>query len=317
MNEPVTLVLSSYSAGIIRITGDIKNVDRVIVMGSRKLGPGAIGVVGVDRSKVEYVEVKRRDETRRTVCSAPPLSCVPEQFFEMDGYRAGRSYIRPRMKPYTPLRKVEVSSSLFTDAEGTTRNTSFVRADVVELIEGKDGLEIILNQETILRKNAEFSSEEYRSAGKKHGAYGQFLYSKKIEVDKTIDVESIISPYTFRKSDQLPGWYGIEELHDKGAVLLPTDEDFRRKYDDYVARSDEWNADQKLKMDLILLKNIEILPRKLRHTSQILVIFVPEGIKPPKIPHGSNACFLFETPTAENKRYISRPCKGRRIENRY
>ncbi len=316
LKEPVTLVLSSYSAAIIRITGDTKNVDRVIVMGSRRIGPGAIGVVGVDRSKVEYVEVEGKDETRRTVCSAPPRSCVPDQFFELDGYGAGHSYVRSKMKPYAPLRKVDVSSSILTDLEGKAQNAPLLdRADSVDLIEGKDGLEIKLNQETSLRKNADFSTEEFWSARKRYGDYGQFLYTEKMEVDKTIDVESIISPYTFRKSDQLPGWYGIEALHEKGAVLLPTDEAFKRQYEDYVARSDEWNAERKLKMDLILLENIEVLPRELRDGMQTLVVFVPDGITPPKIPNSSIACFLFETPTVENKRSINRPCRN--PKNRY
>lgn len=316
LKEPVTLVLSSYSAAIIRITGDIKNVDRVIVMGSRRLGPGAIGVVGIDRSKVEYVEVKDQDQTRRTVCFAPPRSCVPDQFFELDGYGAGHSYTRSEMKPYTSLRRVEASSSTFTNLEGKVQNAPLlVRADSVDLIEGKDGLELKLNKETSLRKNASFSSEEFWSARKMHGDYGQFLYAEKMEVDKTIDVESIISPYTFRKSDQLPGWYGIEALHEKGAVLLPTDEAFKRQYEDYVARSGEWNAERKLKMDLILLENIEVLPRELRDVMQTLVVFVPDGIKSPKIPYRTNVCFLFEVPSAENKRSINRPC--RRLENRY
>ena len=198
LKEPVTLVLSSYSAAIIRITGDIKNVDRVIVMGSRQLGPGAIGVVGVDRSKVEYVEVKGQDETRRTVCSAPPRSCIAEQFFELDGYGAGHSYTRPEMKPYTLLRQVDASSSILTNLDGELQDAPLLSgADSVDLIEGKDGLKIKLNRETVMRKNADFSSDEYWSTRKKNGNYGQFLYTEKIEVDKTIDVESIISPYTF------------------------------------------------------------------------------------------------------------------------
>jgi hypothetical protein len=285
-------------------------------MGSRQLGPGAIGVVGIERSKIEYVDVKDQDETRRTVCSAPPRSCVPDQFFELDGYGAGHSYIRSKMKPYTPLRKVDVSSSILTNLDGELQDAPLLSgADIVDLIEGKDGLKIKLNRETVMRKNADFSSDEYWSARKMHGDYGQFLYAEKIEVDKTIDVESIISPYTFRKSDQLPGWYGIEALHEKGAVLLPTDEAFKRQYEDYVARSGEWNAERKLKMDLILLENIEVLPRELRDGMQTLVVFVPDGITPPKIPYRTNVCFLFEVPSAENKRSINRPC--RRLENRY
>lgn len=129
-------------------------------------------------------------------------------------------------------------------------------------------------------------------------------------MEREIDIKTIISPFRFKASKQLPSWHGIESLHSERALLLRTDEAFKIRYDAFVASSDEWSSDRKLKMDIILLKNIKILPRELRDVMQTLVIFVPDGITPPKIPSRSSACFLFETEPPEKRGFPNRACRN-------
>ena len=307
-------MLSSYNAVIVRISGNTENVDRVVVLGSRRYGSGAIGVVGIKPEKVEHLPVIGRDEGRKTVCASPGLSCRPEQFFKL---RQSESidYAFQDMEPYANLRPVSAFSAGYTDMNGEFQTTyAIMDIDRVNIIEGGEGPKIELDRTQANLIYKDYSLEDWEILRAKYGAYGEFVETK-IAVISDIDPETIVSPFNFTKSEQLPSWHGMEELRDKGAVLLSSDEEFKARYDAYIEKSDEWGGDKKLKMDVILLKDIEVLPRELRDVMQELVIFVPERVKPPKIPIESSACFLYEIPPVKIPGVYDHAC--RILVNRY
>lgn len=314
LKEPVTLVLSSYNAVIVRISGNTKNVNRVVVLGSRRYGPGAIGVVGIEPEKVEHLPVIGRDEGRKTVCASPGLSCMPEQFFKLRQSEY-KDYAFQDMEPYANLRPVSAFSAGYTDTNGEFKTTyAIMDIDGVNIIEGAEGPEIELDRTQANLIYKDYSLEEWRALRAKYGAYGEFVNTK-IAVVSDIDPETIVSPFNFTKSEQLPGWHGMEELRSDGMLLLRPDAEFKTRYDAYVEKSDKWRGDKKLKMDIILLKDIKVLPRELRDVMQQLVIFVPNGVNPPKIPNQSSACFLYEISPVKIPGVYDHACRS--LVNKY
>ena len=155
LKAPVTLVLSSYDATIVRISSNARDIRRIIVLGSRRYGPGAIGIVGVDKSKIEYVPVKGRNETRQTICGAPPNSCAPSQFLKVHHANRGYNDIHSAMPPYENLHSVAASSSLMMDYKGKMALVGmFSDTNSIDIVEGISGLEIKLDKSRQDRLNA-------------------------------------------------------------------------------------------------------------------------------------------------------------------
>jgi len=316
LEEPVTLVLSSYNATIVSLSGYVENVNRVVVLGSRAYGYGAIGVAGIEAYKVEHVPVIGRDEGRQTICSAPGQSCSPIQFFDFQDPEYF-NYAYKDMEPYQNLRPVSAFSAEYINAKGELKTISgFQDVYRINILEGADSPKIELDKTHDNITNEVYSLEQYKAARAKYGDYGIFLDTR-LDIVSDIDPEMIISPFNFQKADQLPGWYGLETLRDEGALLLRTDPEFQQRYDSYVEASDEWGDDKKLRMDVILLRDIEVLPRSLRDAVHMIVIFIPDGVTMPKIPKNSRACFLFETPPAKVPGVYLHPCSRGNLLNRY
>lgn len=199
--RPVTIVVSHYDAAVLNFSGNVDQVDQVIAMGSRRLGWDRVAKTGIDVRKVSFLPVVGRDRSLNTSCSAPPMSCVPDQYFKMSdqerrwpgGVPLGHQYVR--MEPTTLI--------------GALRQSSVVIPEETPIVVD----EAAVGSETTEYKRPENWHEEVA------------WYNTSTDDFLGISQDQLVSPTSVSLDGNLPSWAGILGMVEDGSIRPAGDYD--------------------------------------------------------------------------------------------
>jgi hypothetical protein len=282
----VHVVLSHYDPTVFRFTGAVEHIARVTALGAARNGQLHFGVIGVPRERVAVVPITGTDPKRHTTCSAPPKSCIAEQFFEL-----------------TPKTESATSNQdeLFRSYERTI-------PDSVIWISSADGLPIRLNSalQPIKRSAQQSTSEtDFTEWAKRRETMSELeKYREDTPAMVRLDTSDVYTPLPngFRRADDLPAWEGMSALEANGALVLPGTHGFEDVYGPWTDRlsalfRNPLDPGFKLtpKIDFVINKAVRI-PRDLRssgYSEGLLTFLVAPGVPTPEAQDGGAWCLLF------------------------
>ena len=207
--RPVTIVISHYNAAVLNFSGNVDQVDQVVAMGARRLGWDYVATTGIDVRKVSFLPVVGQDRNLITSCSAPPKSCVPEQYFDLGG--EGRRFFGDvpldpqyiRMEPTIHIGATRQALVNIPAEPVPTEELAQVTAAQIE--------------EFRWPQNWREEVEWYNSSKEDLATYAR---------------DQLTSPTTVTLDPNLPSWAGIVGLVEDGLLRLPggydTDHDLRQ-----------------------------------------------------------------------------------------
>ncbi len=289
--EPVSIVLASYNPVVFKFEGDLDNVDQVIILGSRRVGPGGVGVLGVAEHKIQFAPLESVDNDKNTYCVAPPVSCHFQQFFEV-------------AKPDRLGMPIDFSKYYDNRWKAAVSETGEKSVLKYLLSEDQSGLSIDYVSPTKVSDSLPMP----------HGSYSWFLASD-TPLKTDLVVKDIVSykgenistgfrgfpiqdlpkyQLEWSKSDLWPGWYGMQQLQDKGVVLLPDHFDFDRRMTRFKKQESSYRT------PVIAIGDIDTLPLGLNGSVQFYVV---SGVEVPcKHYCKEPKYFVFENPDIETRK---------------
>lgn len=222
LNDKATLVLSSEFPIVFEVSGEVDQIQSVIVLGSKRGGPGAVGVYGVNSKTVEFVPVDGIDQNVRSDCSAPPASCDFRQFMRESESDSDSLFL--------------INDEVFSNYQNR------IQAISSETDEGGVGTYVISEDENGVSIETIFPERKFEE-GIDFGYYNHFLQfdlklHSEIDVNEVTFFDGITKGYfyprfkpityktTWKESDLLPRWHGMKQLQAQGKILLPDDPGF-------------------------------------------------------------------------------------------
>lgn len=279
--RPITLVISHYNAAVLNFSGDVDQIDQVIAMGARRLGWDHVATTGIDVRKVSFLPVVDQDRNLITSCSAPPSSCVPQQYFDLtdEGRRwFGDVPLDPqyiRMKPTTYIGALR--QSLVTIPK--------------EPVPTEDPQQVTAAQLGEFRWPQNWREEVD-------------WYNRSKEDLATYARGQLVSPTSITLDPNLPSWAGILGLVEDGLLKVPgdydTDYDLRRFSQSFSERyRTRFDPDFSFEphIDFILSHAFRgEIPRDLRKADNTPVIFLQNYGGTPARNEGDTGRFCFFSP---------------------
>lgn len=193
VERPLTVVLSYYEAAVLNFSGNVDQVEQVIVMGSRRLGWDHVAVVGIGFDKLSFLPVLGRDPKLVTTCSAPPRSCVPGQYFESSEPKLSRI----GGFPIDPQRN-RIKSAMWIN--GVHKSTVFIPPVL---------------QTTPEKPQAKEYSDDWRGELERYNAMSG--------TSVAFAREQVISPTTVTLDSEQPSWAGMMALIESGGIRVAGD----------------------------------------------------------------------------------------------
>lgn len=273
--RPVTLVVSHYNAAVLNFSGNVDQVDQVIAMGARRLGWDHVATTGIDVRKVSFLPVIGQNRNLITSCSAPPSSCVPEQYFDLIG--EGRRWLGD--VPFDP-QYIRMKPTMYIGA---------LRQALVNIPEEPE--QITASQ-----------VEEFRWPQNWHEEV--VLYNKSKEDLATYTRGQLASPTSLTLNPNLPSWAGILGLIEEGTIRpaddYDTDPDLRRFSQAFNERyRTRFDPDFSFEphIDFVLRHNFRgELPRDLQKADNTPVIFLRTYGPAPIQNEGDTGRYCFFSP---------------------
>ena len=195
VERPVTIVVSNYNASVLRFSGNVDQVDQVITMGARRWGWDHVAVTGIDARKVTFLPVVGRDKNLVTNCSAPPKSCIPEQYFVAP--KMGVTF--PRGLPIDPeIIRMHPHDYIVSGRQSTLhiprKTPPSVRPEKGQTVDASDFKWPVDWQEEVA------------------------LYNNRSDGLVAFNLEQLISPTPMSLAQNLPSWAGIVGLVETGQI---------------------------------------------------------------------------------------------------
>lgn len=281
VQRPVTLVISHYNAAVLNFSGNVDQVDQVIAMGARRQGWDHVATTGIDVRKVSFLPVVGQDRNLITSCSAPPSSCVPEQYFDIadegrprfGGVPLDPQYIR--MKPTTYVRALQQSLVDIPEESAPTEEREQVTASQLEEFRWPQNW----------REEVDW-------------------YNKSKEDLATYTRDQLVSPTSVTLNPNLPSWAGILGLVEEGLIRLPGDYDtdhalrqFSQRFSQRYRTRFDPDFSFEPRIDFIVSHAFQgEIPRDLRKADNTPVIFLQNYGRTPAQNEGDTGRYCFFSP---------------------
>ncbi len=280
--KPITIVVSHYNAAVLNFSGNVDQVDQVIAMGARSLGWDHVATTGIDARKVSFLPVIGRDRNLNTSCSAPPRSCVPQQYFELTDQ--GRSWIGD-----VPL------------------DPQYVRMKPTIKIGALRQALVNIPQEPVPAEEPEQVTaskvEEFKWPQSWHEEVER--YNTSTDGFSTFTQDQLVSPTSVSLDGNLPSWAGILGLIEDGSVRPAGDYDsdpdlirFSTAFNERYRTRFDPDFSFEPRIDFVLGHNFRgEIPRDLRKADRTPVIFLNSSHRTPDRNAGDTGRYCFFSPS--------------------